>query len=277
MNRNIINEIEKLSKRPKLFEKGTGNIWTEPYISTQMLKAHLDYKSDRASRNIEKVKKTVTFLKETTNKGEGILDLGCGPGLYAEEFCRNGYKVTGIDFSSNSINYAKESANKQGLNIEYRCEDMFNINYNEKYDTVIQVFGEVNTFSDENRNKLFDKVKNALKPGGLFIFDVSTPVHRRKNGLNKNWYVSDCGFWRGEAHIVFEEGFEYSDNIWLDQFIVIDNEEIKVYRNWFHEYTLNTIKEIVLENGFSKVNVLNGLYSKEVEEDSEWLTVIAAK
>jgi len=38
INENIINEVFEANKRPNLFEKGTGCIWTEPHISKQMLK-----------------------------------------------------------------------------------------------------------------------------------------------------------------------------------------------------------------------------------------------
>lgn len=33
---------------------------------------------------------------------------------------------------------------------------------------------------------------------------VSTPVCR-KNKLNRNWYASDCDFWRGNRPIVLED------------------------------------------------------------------------
>ncbi len=48
-----------------------------------------------------------------------LFDIGCGPGIYAEKFARQGYYVTGIDFSKRSIDYAKNSALKQGLDISY--------------------------------------------------------------------------------------------------------------------------------------------------------------
>ncbi|EPY6470605.1 class I SAM-dependent methyltransferase [Clostridium sporogenes] len=277
LNNNDINNLFEVSKRPNLFERGTGNIWTEEYISKQMLSAHLNPNFDGASRNSTTIDKTINFLNTIILKNSVILDLGCGPGLYAEKLCRSGHLVTGIDFSEHTIKYAKNSAKKQELNIEYKCEDMFSINYNNQYDVVIQIYGEINTFSDRERNRLFTIVKNALKQDGLFIFDVSTPKHRRKNRLNKNWYMSECGFWRGDRHIVFEEGFEFNNDIWLDQYIVIDNEEIKVYRNWFQDYTRETIKKIVLESGFKNVKVIESLTGEDISIETEWITVIAQK
>lgn len=110
INKNMINQIKEKSKKPALFNKEGGNIWTEEYISKQMLEAHLNPEFDGASRRNSIIEKTVEFLdKKILIKNSSILDLGCGPGLYAEKLCRNGHKVTGIDFSENTICYARKN------------------------------------------------------------------------------------------------------------------------------------------------------------------------
>lgn len=274
---NVMKQIVALSNKPNVFERGTGNIWTEEYIAKQMLKAHLDKTSDGASRNIEAIEKTVDFINKAIKKNSTILDLGCGPGLYAERLFQLGHSITGIDFSENTIQYARNHAKQENLHIEYRCEDMFQLNYNKQFDVVMQIYGEINTFSGYEREQIFRIVRDALKPEGVFIFDVTTPVHRKKSGLSNKWYISENGFWRGNRHLVLEEGFAYEDNIWLDQYIVMDEEEIKVYRNWFHNYTKKDIETIVLEAGFTKVNVINSLTGESNSNESEWITVIAEK
>ena len=275
LSQEMLSQVTQFSQRPAVFEKGTGNIWTEPYLAQQMLKAHLDLTSDGASRKFEEIEKTIAWFNHVIKNESTILDLGCGPGLYAEKLCASGHQVTGIDFSKNSIRYARNSAQKQGLDIEYVCDDIFNMDYIEQYDVVMQNYGELNTFSDEELNRIFSLAKKALKPEGMFIFDVTTPMLRRKHGLNKNWYCSKCGFWRANRHLVLEEGFEYENDIWLDQYIVIDEEEVTVYRNWYHDYTAETIQKIVLETGFKKVKMIENLLGKEECEEVEWITVIA--
>lgn len=273
----MLEQVRRFNQKPTLFERGTGNIWTEAYLASQMLQAHLNPEFDAASRKGKIINKTVDFLNEQFKKESTILDLGCGPGLYAEKLSMSGHKVTGVDFSKNTIDYAKNSARKQGLDIEYICDNLFNLEYIECYDAVVQIYGELNTFSDEERDRLFMLVKRALKPGGLFVFEVSTPIHRVKSRLKKNWSINEGGFWRGSHHIVLEEGFAYDDNIWLDQYIVIDENEVKVYRNWYHDYTKEAIEDIVLKNGFSQVRVIENLLEEEMDGKGEWLTVIAQK
>lgn len=278
INENIINQMKKLSIKPPLFHKECGNIWTEEHISTQMLDSHLNPNFDGASRRNLIIEKTVEFLNMNVLKNNSlILDLGCGPGLYAEKLCKNGHKITGIDFSQNTINYAKSSAKKKGLDIEYKCDNFLNLKYFEDYNVVMQVYGEINTFSDEERDKLFKIVYNALKPNGLFIFDVTTPALRKKCGLKKNWYISEGGFWREKTHIVLEEGFQYNNDIWLDQYIVADDEGVQVYRNWFHDYTVETISEIIQNCGFKIIDMMGSLTGECLKEDCEWIAIIAQK
>lgn len=243
-SKELLEQVNKLSQKPTLFEKGTGSIWTEAYLAEQMLQCHLDLKSDLASRGEKMIDKTISFFNNHIKEKSNILDLGCGPGLYAERLCMSGHKVTGVDFSEGSIKYARDSAKRRGLEIEYICNNIFNLSYRQHFDVVIQVYGEINTFSDEERNRLFTIVQKALKPGGVFIFDVTTPVHRSNKRGNKDWYINNRGFWRGSNHIVLEEIFDYEHHIWLDQYVVIDENEVKVYRDWFHDYTKEEIQEL---------------------------------
>lgn len=278
LDENIINQIKEFSKKPSLFNKECGNIWTEEYIANQMLKAHIDPNFDGASRRAVIINKTVDFLSRNVLKENSlILDLGCGPGLYDEKLCQKGYKITGIDFSMNSINYAKNSSEKQGLNIKYEYNNFFELNYSEKFDAVMQIYGEINTFSDSERSKFFNIVNNSLKPNGLFIFDVSTPVLRKKCGLKKRWHIEESGFWRDKIHLVLENGFQYDNDIWLDQYIVADNNGVQVYRNWFHDYTVKIISEVIQNSGFKIINILGNLTGEVLKEDSEWIAIIAQK
>lgn len=277
LNKDMLEKAMKFSQKPALFEKGTGNIWTEPYLANQMLECHLDRESDASSRREELIDKTVNFINECVKEGSTILDLGCGPGLYAEKLTRMGHKVTGVDFSENSITYARCSAKQNGLDINYMCRDILSLENTESYDVVMQIYGEVNTFSETDRDKLFEVVHSALKPEGVFIFDVTTPNRRDKERIHKEWSISEKGFWRKDSHLVLEEEYEYENDIWLEQYIVIDESDVTIYRNWFHEYNKESIENVLLKAGFSEVQVIENLYEREKKDNTDWLTVIASK
>jgi 2-polyprenyl-6-hydroxyphenyl methylase/3-demethylubiquinone-9 3-methyltransferase len=56
--------------------------------------------------------------------GRKVLDVGCGGGILTEALARCGAQATGIDLSKDSIEAAKLHANQQGLNIDYRYENI---------------------------------------------------------------------------------------------------------------------------------------------------------
>ncbi len=276
--KDMLDKILKYTEKPVVFEPGEPKFWDDPHISKSMLEAHLDQNNDAASRKVETIDKTVENLINSgvLRPGMKLLDLGCGPGLYAERLAKAGINVVGIDISTRSIGYAKAEAEKKKLAIEYCCMNFFDMDFNNEFDAVIQVYGELNTFSDARLSKLFDSVKKALKPDGVFIFDVTTRTLRLKNNRSNNWYVSEGGFWRPGKHLVLEMGFDYPElDIWLDQYITIDEEDYKVYRNWFHDYSLESIKKVLDREGFVPVKVWNDLTGSEYSSNGEWIAIVA--
>ena len=65
------------------------------------------------------------FITDGVNlSGRKVLDVGCGGGILTEALARYGAQATGIDLSNESIEAAKVHARQQGLDIEYRYENI---------------------------------------------------------------------------------------------------------------------------------------------------------
>ncbi len=275
-NAEILAFISGHNGKPGLFEPGEPRFWDDPHISKGMLDAHLNPNNDAASRRPEIIKKTVEHLFENkiVEPGRKVLDLGCGPGLYSERICQSGAFVTGLDISENSIKYARKSASQ----VEYHCMNFFDMEYCNEFDAVIQVYGELCTFSDELRDRLLKLIHKSLKKGGMFVFDVSTRRLRAKNGLKNGWYICDKGFWRANEHMVLEQGYDYPEaDVWLDQYIVLDGQGIGVYRNWFHDYSIHTIRTVLSGAGFKIKHAWNDLTGTRFTEDGDWIAICAEK
>jgi len=56
--------------------------------------------------------------------GRKVLDVGCGGGILSEALAKANAHVTGIDLSNESIEAAKIHASQQGLDIDYRYENI---------------------------------------------------------------------------------------------------------------------------------------------------------
>lgn len=271
-----INQLIEHSKKPALFAAGEKKFWDDPHISKGMLEAHLDPNHDVASRRPEIIDQIVRNLFESgiLKRGMKVLDLGCGPGLYAKRLCKAGVEVVGLDISERSIEYARRKAEESGLKIDYRCMNFFDMDYTNEFDAAIQIYGELNTFSDEMRDRLLRLVYRALKKDGTFVFDVTTRAHRMTYGLKNSWYISEGGFWHPGKHLVLEQGFDYpEEDTWLDQYIVVDEHSSKVYRNWFHDYTLDSINAVLNASGFTAKYIWNDLTGNPYTADGEWIAI----
>lgn len=275
-----ITKIFAHASRPTIFQPGDDCFWTDEYIAQQLLANHLDAEIDSASRKIETIDRTVSFWLDTAliKAEDQIIDLGCGPGLYCERLAASGVKVIGIDQSKYALKYAIMQAEKLHLPIEYRCMNFLDLHDEEKYDVAIQVFGEFCTLSDDDRDLFLKNVFHALKPGGIFIMDVSTRKLRLKEGLKNSWYISSGGFWRPTRHFVLEVGFDYPDqDLWLDQYVVADDVATTTYRCWFHDYSLQTLMPIVEKAGFHIDAFWGDLGGAPYCQDSEWIAIALKK
>jgi SAM-dependent methyltransferase len=276
-----LDTLQQLSVRPPLFAPGEALFWDDPHISQQMLAAHLDPDTEAASRPPDVIDRTVNWLIEVLplKPGDTVLDLGCGPGLYTQRLARRGLRVTGIDYSRRSIDYARQVAAEHGLSIDYRYQNYLTLDEEPQYDAVLLIYGDLCVLSPEKRDALLDRVHRALKPGGQFVFDVTTRRLRARLGVKNGWYVAESGFWKPGPHLVLEQGFDYPEHdTYLDQYIVIEADgRLSVYRNWFLDYSPQTITPVLEARGFVVRGVWGDLTGLPYTPGSEWIGLVAQK
>jgi len=157
--------------------------------------------------------------------------------------------------------------------------DFLDLDYHGEFDAAIQIYGELNTLSEEKRDFFLARVQEALTAEGIFIFDVTTKERRKKEGIKDRWYISESGFWRPTRHLVLEQGFDYPEyDTWLDQYIILDEiGTVTVYRNWFHDYTLATINDVMEKAGFQIKQVWNDLTGTPFDAKGGWIGILAGK
>lgn len=261
-----LKKLELVQKRPPLYEMGDSIMWTDEYISKQLLEIHLNPEIDLASRTENSIEKTIEFI---VSLGQGsnlsILDLGCGPGLYAERLAEAGHHVTGVDFSETSIAYASNQARTKNLDIDYICKDYLTIDYQAMFDLVLLIYTDFGVLNPDGREMLLHNIHRALKPNGVFIFDVINKKNLdHKFQESKSWTYENSGFWKNSPYLELINGFHYSEeDVFLQQHTIIDQAaKIRTYRFWTHYFDPVDINEVLSKNGFTGIvnieNVLPG-------------------
>jgi len=252
---NILNLI-KSAQKPNLYGKGTSIMWTDEHISKQLLKYHLDPEVEAASRKISTIKIIVDWILGLINKPKmNILDLGCGPGLYSEILAQKGHIVTGIDFSKNSIEYAKNQAEKNNLEIEYINQNYLDLDYNTQFNLIMLIYTDFGVLLPYERNKLLENIHRALKPGGIFVFDVLNDKNIEQKILKQSWDLKESGFWKGEPYLALNEGFHYPDDkVLLNQHVIIDERnKHEIYRFWSHYFNKKDLIPMLESKAFKDV------------------------
>lgn len=117
-----------------------------------------------------------------------VLDLACGTGKTAKYLAENGYHVTGLDLSEDMLTVA---ASKCIPNVSFYRGDMTDFHLPEQYDACVCTLDSLNHLPDLGAVACcFRCVAEALKPEGLFVFDVNT-VYKHQQVLGDNAFIFD--------------------------------------------------------------------------------------
>ncbi len=112
--------------------------------------------------------------KSGIQKGFQVLDAACGTGSITQELYKLGYKMTALDLSQEMLEIAAGRFHQSGYKIPIINQDIKQIDIPKKSDAVVCINDAVNyLISDEDVSMSFKSISNALKQGGIFLFDIS--------------------------------------------------------------------------------------------------------
>ncbi|HYG61856.1 MAG TPA: class I SAM-dependent methyltransferase [Thermoanaerobaculia bacterium] len=120
-----------------------------------------------------------------------VVDLGCGTGVWARELLQAGYRVTGVDTSRDRLLQARQTAPEAQLKRAASLHDAelppcnAVTALNEALNYVAPDFTVFPKLED-----LFLRVSRALRPGGVFVFDLLVQIAGRPLAF-RTWETGD--------------------------------------------------------------------------------------
>lgn len=124
-----------------------------------------------------------------------VVDFGCGSGIWAQTLVEAGYEVLGVDISPAMIALARQRVPEADFRVESflkaelpRCDAVTSLGECFNY-----LFDGTNGL--RQLDQLFHRVYDALRPGGLFVFDMLEPGQlagrspRNRHRLSEDWAV----------------------------------------------------------------------------------------
>ena len=143
--------------------------WFESWFDTPYY--HLLYKHRDDKEAHKFIKNLMQFLRIDID--QNILDLACGKGRHSIFLNKLGYRVTGVDLSSQNILQAQKYSNPR---LNFGIHDMRN-QMDSKFDLILNMFTSFGYFdSDDDDKMVLSAVKNSLNKDGIAVIDfMNTP------------------------------------------------------------------------------------------------------
>lgn len=211
--------------------------------------------------------------------GKVLLDLGCGTGNLLIPLAKKGFKVIGVDISTDMLTQAEQKIRENDLSIPLLQQDIRNLTLDRSTDVVISTFDTLNYILElKELTKVFKNVNNILNYNGLFIFDLNSEF-KFSSVLGENIFTYNTE----QIVYIWENSYDRETKIcYMDlTFFILDEIDGKYLR--FSEthiqkaYTQGEITKILAKTGFELLGVYGELSFSEPQPQEEKIFFVARK
>ena len=251
----MFKELKEINSRPTPFQFYTADeLWANEHTSKQMLEYHLNEAVDVSSRNKSFIERSVEWIVSHFGVEDKttIADFGCGPGLYTTRLAERGATVTGIDFSENSLKYAKQVAEQQGLRINYVHTNYLDFETTHRFDLITMIMCDFCALSPEQRKIILSKFSSILNPSGSVLLDVYSLGSFNQKEESATYELNQLnGFWSPDDYYCFVNTFKYGkEKITLDKYTIIEESQTRIVYNWLQHFSKESLRKEFENNGF---------------------------
>jgi len=208
-----------------------------------------------------------------------IMELACGTG--AISLCLasfDEYNLTATDQSAAMIEKARQKAAEQESDIQFHTLDFRDIKSSKKFDVIFSVFDSVNYLHHEaDILKMLRGCEQILKPGGLLIYDFSTP----QNSLEAVDYLNNEEGSFGAYRYFRESRYEPAEQFHYNEFEIEElAEDGKTVTRSFNEvhkqriYSLKEMLSILEQTSYHQVAKYEGFDLVDADENSTRVTMV---
>jgi len=209
-------------------------------------------------------------------KGERILDIGCGTGQLTAQIAAAGAIVTGFDSSQDMIRTARE----KNPNLRFELGDAREIHLAESFDAV---FSNATLHWIREPARVVTRIWRVLEPGGRFVaefggkgnLDTLISAFQRSFaalGLPgaeeaNTWYFPSVGEYAG---LLESQGFEVCQAALFDRPTPLEDGE-RGLENWVHMFAPVFLNRIPSENQAALLRELERRSRPSLFRDGQWI------
>ena len=278
----MFEELKEINSRPAPFQFYTADeLWANEYTSKQMLDYHLNESIDVSSRNVNFIERSVEWIVSHfgVNEHTEIADFGCGPGLYTTRLAERNASVTGIDFSENSLEYAKQVAIQKGLKVNYVPTNYLDFETTHRFDLITMIMCDFCALSPEQRKMVLSKFHALLKPGGSVLLDVYSVNSFNQKEESATYELNQLNrFWSPEDYYCYVNTFKYEkEKVTLDKYTIIEKSQTRVVYNWLQYFSTEALRQEFEKNDFKVEDFYSDVAGTIFDPESTEFAVVAEK
>jgi ubiquinone/menaquinone biosynthesis C-methylase UbiE len=225
------------------------------------------------ARYFKTVPDFVKLVERSTPNGGRILDLAAGTGEVTIPLLQRGYRVQSFDLNSGMLRVLARKAQVLGMTVKTTVADMANLDYEQEFDAVCirQALNYLMGVSQLTR--VLKKVKQALKPGGQFVFNAPNyHLNIKDYPVVTNKYEVD-----GKTALVLENNQLNGKVLQHRQHSVVWDGQEATYiddTNDFYMFTADELKTALMTAGFTDIKFY-GQHLKQFDSSSKTIYGVA--
>lgn len=206
-----------------------------------------------------------------------LIDAACGTGAITRRMKQRGYDVIGTDLSEDMLRVAQQRTMEQGMRIPYVREDMRRLSAHKPADAVLACCDAVNYLTSlADVSAFFAAAWQALRPGGLLLFDISS-AYKLEYILGEHTYGED----RADCTYLWQNVFDPVTRL-IQMDLVFFLPEGDGYRRFDETHiqrahTRREIDELLEKSGFSVLDTYDAFTVHGAEETSQRIQWAARK
>jgi SAM-dependent methyltransferase len=221
------------------------------------------------------------YLDLIRQRGEPVLDVGCGTGRLLLDFLQNGIDVDGVDNSAEMLALCRRKAARLGLAPHLHLQSMAELDLPRRYRTIIVPSSSFQLVLErEEAGRALDAFHRHLEPGGT----LAMPIIVLEKSYDRAWTadapLEDGSTVRRTAREAFDASrrMESTDDLYE---VFRDGELIRAERHVRDSATLawtpDELRDALVANGFDDLEFLSGFTRKPHEPTDEIFTVLARR
>lgn len=130
------------------------------------------------------------LLRRHTVHGKRMVDVACGTGTVAISLAMAGWCVYGVDTSRDMLATARAKAEEKGAPVKWSQQDMRAFELPKRVHLATCLYDSMNyMLTEEDVKASFERILDALLPGGLFLFDMNTIKALCEAWNNKSYFI----------------------------------------------------------------------------------------